>query len=212
VARRLKHDIPGPDRRLSPDEMREKGLRALFAPDVAEPLPLVVELGFGRGEFLESLAADARDTAFLGVECVFRRVLKMARRLARSELANVRLVEARAEEVVELLPPESVASFWINFPDPWPKKRHHGRRLLKPPFVAELALRLIRGGELQVATDHVGYAEQIDRVLSHEPSLENALAPASFVAEIAGRRVTAYEAEWRAEGRPLHFWTYRRAT
>ncbi|MDX1648694.1 MAG: tRNA (guanosine(46)-N7)-methyltransferase TrmB [Myxococcota bacterium] len=213
MARKIKRDIPGPDRRVSVAEAREKGWEALFAPDLAPPLRLVVEIGFGRGEFLRHLAALDPDAAHVGVEVSWKRVLKMARRLARSDERTIRLVEATGEEVVrEALAPASVEAFWINFPDPWPKKRHHRRRLIQPPFVAALADRLTPGGALHVATDHVGYAEQIDEVLRAEPALENALAPAPFVREVPGRLRTAYEEMWRAEGRPLHFWSWRRRT
>jgi tRNA (guanine-N7-)-methyltransferase len=210
VSRTLKTDMPGPDRRVGLDDVREKGWAALFAPDVPEPLHLVVELGFGRGEFLRALAAAAPDVAHVGVDRSHRRVLKLARRIAKTEERNIRLVDATAEELVEgALAEASVATFWINFPDPWPKKRHHRRRLLQPGFVALLASRLAPGGELQAATDHADYAAQIDAVLAAEPCLENALAT-PFVAEVPGRLCTAYEAMWRAEGRALHFFTYRR--
>lgn len=211
MARRLKFDIPGPDRRVTLEAVREKGWEALFAPDLEPPLRLVVEIGFGRGEFLRHLAAEAPEAAHVGVEVSFKRVLKMARRIAPTAERNIRLIEATGEEVVrEALAPGSVSAFWINFPDPWPKKRHHRRRLLQPRFVAALAERLEPGGWLHVATDHVGYAEAIDAALRGEPRLENVLAPAPFVREVPGRMRTAYEEEWRAEGRPLHFWSYRR--
>jgi tRNA (guanine-N7-)-methyltransferase len=211
VARHLKFDIPGLDRRVGFEDLRDHGVAAAFAGDVAEPLPLVVEIGFGRGEFLLALAAERPQRAFLGVEYSGKRVLKMARRVARSGLANLRLVQARAEDVVqELLAPGSVETFWINFPDPWPKKRHHRRRLIQPALVSELALRLVPGGLLEVATDDALYAEWIDAVLAAEPRLENALAPQPFARDAPGRKPTAYELEWRAEGRPLHFFTYRR--
>jgi tRNA (guanine-N7-)-methyltransferase len=123
----------------------------------------------------------------------------------------VRLLCAQAERVVaELLSPASVAEFWINYPDPWPKKRHHKRRLLQAPFVTALAERLVPGGLLHVATDHAEYAEEIAQLLAAEPRLENLFAPAAFVREVPGRMATAYELEWRAEGRPLHFFDYRR--
>jgi tRNA (guanine-N7-)-methyltransferase len=211
VARRLKFDVPGPDRRVGFEELRERGAAAVFAPEVAAALPLVVELGFGRGEFLLGLAAEQPARAFLGVEYSGKRVLKMTRRLARSGLGNLRILEARAEDVVrELLPEGCVETFWVNFPDPWPKKRHHRRRLLQPALVHELALRLVAGGALEVATDDAEYAEAIDAALAGEPLLENALAPERFAREVPGRPATAYELEWRAEGRPLHFFTYRR--
>jgi tRNA (guanine-N7-)-methyltransferase len=210
VSRTLKTDMPGPDRRVALADVREKGWAALFAPDVAGAHHLVVELGFGRGEFLRGLAAAAPGVAHVGVDRSHRRVLKLARRIAKTEERNIRLVDATAEELVrDVLAEASVGTFWINFPDPWPKKRHHRRRLLQPGFVALLASRLAPGGVLHVATDHAEYAAQIDAVLSGEPRLENELA-APHVPEVPGRPVTAYEAMWRAEGRALHFFTYCR--
>jgi tRNA (guanine-N7-)-methyltransferase len=210
VSRTLKTDIPGPDRRVGIDDVRAKGWAALFAPDVSEPLRLVLEIGFGRGEYLRALAAAAPGVPHVGVDVSHRRVLKMARRLAKTEERNIRLLEASGESVVrDALEDASVAACWINFPDPWPKKRHQRRRLLQPAFVAALARRLAPGGELHAATDHAEYAAQIAAVLAAEPLLENALA-APFVSEVPGRQETAYEAMWRAEGRALHFFHYRR--
>ena len=113
--------------------------------------------------------------------------------------------------VTELLPPESVACCWINFPDPWLKKRHHRRRLIAPAFVREVASRLEPYGVLHIATDHVEYAEVIDGILAAEPRLENAYAPTRYRTEVPGRSPTAYETEWRAQGRALHFFCYHRA-
>jgi len=213
VSRRLKFDIPGPDLRVEKQEVREKGWEALFSGDLPTPFPfpMVVEIGFGRGEFLRNLAALRPEVAHVGVEVSFKRVLKMARRLARSGIRNVRLVEGTGEELVgELLPESSVETFWINFSDPWPKKRHHRRRLIQPPFVRDLALRLQPGGCVEIATDHEGYAGWIDEALSAEPLLENVHAPQPFLREVPGRMRTAYQLEWLREGRPLRFWTYRR--
>lgn len=210
MSRRLKYDIPGPDRRVAIEDVRAKGWEALF-PDLPRPLRMVLEIGFGRGEFLTDLAARAPQVAHVGVEVSWKRVLKMARRLARSELANVRLVHGTGQQVVaEAIPPGSLDAVWINFSDPWPKKRHHHRRLVQPALVAALAERLRPGGVLHVATDDPGYAAHIDAVLAAEPRLENAFAPARWLPEVPGRTPTAYERAWRAEGRPLHFWAYRR--
>lgn len=210
MSRRLKYDIPGPDRRVTVEDVRAKGWEGLF-PELPRPLRMVLEIGFGRGEFLLDLAERAPGVAHVGVEVSWKRVLKMARRLARSELANVRLLHGLGQQVVaEAIAPGSLEAVWINFSDPWPKKRHHGRRLVQAPLVAALAERLCPGGLLHVATDDPGYAEHIDAVLAAEPRLANAFAPARWRPEVPGRTPTAYEREWRAEGRPLHFWTYRR--
>ncbi len=210
MSRALKYDIPGPDWRVGFEEVREKGWPAIFERE-ARDFALVIEIGFGRGEFLCQLAERSPETCFLGIEYSFKRVLKMARRVARTPLLNVRLIQAPAERVVaELVPRDLVAAFWINFPDPWPKKRHHRRRLVTPASAHELATRLVPGGELQLATDHVEYAAEIDACLAGEPLLENRFAPDRFRREVPGRLPTAYELEWRAEGRPCHFFAYAR--
>lgn len=202
--------MPGADWRVDPAALRESGWRALFRPELSEPLALVVEIGFGRGEFLLELAEKEPETAFLGVELSFKRHLKMARRLGLTPLRNVRLARVRAETLVADLPAGCVSRFWINYPDPWPKKRHHGRRLIRPGFVSQLADRLAPGGRVDVATDHEAYAEVIAEVLAAEPALENLYAPQPYLREVCGRTPTAYELEWRAEGRPLHYFAYAR--
>ena len=175
MARKLKHDIPGTDWRVSLDEVREKGWPAIFE---GRPRPLVVEIGFGRGEFLMDLAEREPEQPLVGIEYSAKRTLKMARRLARTELRNVRLLEAPAEAVLrDALSDGCVGRFWINFPDSWPKKRHWRRRLLQPAVVALLARRLTPGGELEIATDHPGYAEWIDGVLRAAPGLQNRHEP-----------------------------------
>jgi tRNA (guanine-N7-)-methyltransferase len=211
MARKLKYDIPGTDWRVEPAEVRERGFEGIFAHDLPKPLPLVLEIGFGRGEFLLDLAARNPETAHVGVEYSFKRTLKLSRRLSLTPLRNVRLIEATGEEVVnELLPDASVSALWINFPDPWPKKRHHRRRLIQPAFVARVVRRLVPGGTLRFATDHEGYAEWTDEVLRAEPGLENLYAPERFRPTEHGRLPTAYELEWRALGRSFHFFAYAR--
>ena len=211
MPRRLNLDIPGPDRRVLPGDVLAKGWPELFAPELAAPLRMVLEIGFGRGEFQLALAAAAPGVAHVGVEISRKRVLKQARRLAKSEITNVRLIHGTGEQAVaELFGPASLEAVWINFSDPWPKKRHHRRRLVQAPLVAAIADRLVPLGLLHVATDDVPYAEHIDAVLAAEPRLENAFAPARWLPEVEGRMPTAYELEWRAEGRPLHFFAYRR--
>jgi tRNA (guanine-N7-)-methyltransferase len=212
MGRALKYDIPGEDWRRSVDDLVAHSLEAQFAPDLVPPFPLVVEIGFGRGEFLMELAGKNPGTAFIGVEVSFKRVLKTARRLARTKLRNVRLVDGRGQGVVEAaIPDASVDAFWINFSDPWPKDRHAPRRLFQPPFVADVARALAPGGRLHVATDDAAYALQIQCLLAQEPRLANRFAPDPWRGEVEGRIRTHYEEDWRAEGRPLHFFEYERA-
>jgi tRNA (guanine-N7-)-methyltransferase len=212
MSRTLKYDIPGIDWRRGVSDLFERDWRDVFAPELEKPGPLVVEIGFGRGEFLLDLAAKCPEYAFLGVEVSFKRVLKMARRLARSDLRNVRLVEGRGEVILQdVLEPGCVHEIWINFSDPWPKAAQAGRRIFQTDFVRGAAICLAAGGVLHVATDDALYAEQIDACLSGEGLLENLHAPRPWLSEIPGRLMTGYELEWRAEGRPLHFFDYRRS-
>jgi tRNA (guanine-N7-)-methyltransferase len=211
MSRTLKTDIPGIDWRVSLDDAREQGFAKIFAGRVARPLPLVVEIGFGRGEFLIELAQREPEQAFVGIELSYKRSLKMARRIAKLPIANVALVEARAEEVLrDALPEASVACFWLNFPDPWPKKRHARRRFVQPESLVLIARKLVPGGLLRVATDDPDYAEWIDERLAAEAALANCYAPERWRSTVADRSATAYELEWRALGRAFHFFEYAR--
>ncbi len=212
MSRTVKTDIPGEDWRVTIEAVREAGgFEKVFAGRVAKPLPLVVELGYGRGEFLIGLAEAHPEQAYVGVEYSSKRTTKMARRLAKLELRNIALVEARAEDVLrDALTDESVACFWLNFPDPWPKARHHRRRFVQKETVARITRRLVPGGSLRVATDDPDYAEWIDAHLAAAPGLVNVYAPDPWRSEVSDRATTAYEEMWRAEGRRFHFFEYQR--
>jgi tRNA (guanine-N7-)-methyltransferase len=215
VSRKLKYDIPGRDFRIYLDEYGEPPSIArweeIFAPDVQPPLDLVVDIGFGRGEFLIDAARKEPHRAFVGIERSFKRTLKMARRLARLTIGNVRLVESTAQAgIPEFFPERSIESAWINFPDPWPKDRHAARRLVQAPFIRDLALRLVPGGVLHLATDDAAYAAQMDDALAGEPLLENLYAPGPVGREKSGRIPTAYELEWESLGRSFHYFSFRR--
>ena len=145
------------------------------------------------------------------MEISFKRTLKMARRVARLGLENLSLLEGPAEPLLrDVLPDASVACFWVNFPDPWPKKRHHRRRLVQAETVASMTRCLAPGGLLRLATDHRDYAEWIDEHLAAAPGLVNRYAPDRWRPSVEGRSPTAYELEWRAEGRSFHFFEYAR--
>ena len=176
------------------------------------PAPRVLEIGFGRGELLLASAVEQPDRRFLGVELSRKRVEKMARRVARAEIRNLRLVCARAEELLEKVLPDAVfALCWVHCPDPWPKKRHHRRRFFQPSTVAQLARVLEPGALLHVSTDHLDYARWIAGVLGASAQLENLCAPQPWTSERpAGRRDTAYEREWLAEGRSMSYFRYRK--
>jgi tRNA (guanine-N7-)-methyltransferase len=136
--------------------------------------PLVLEIGFGMGETTAKIAQARPDVDFLGVEVFAAGVGALCMRIDELQLRNVRIVQHDAVEVVrDMLVADSLAGVHIYFPDPWPKARHHKRRLVAPPFIALLASRIAPGGYLHCATDWQHYAEQMLAVLGSEPLLAN---------------------------------------
>jgi len=136
--------------------------------------PAILEIGFGMGETTQKIAQARPQDNFLGVEVFNAGVGALLKRIDESGLTNLRIIQHDAVEVVrDMLAPASLQGIHIFFPDPWPKKRHHKRRLIQPPFVELLASRLAPGGYIHCATDWENYAEQMLEVLNGEPSLEN---------------------------------------
>ena len=134
----------------------------------------MLEIGFGMGETTAEIARLRPEDDFVGIEVHSPGVGSLLRRIADFGLTNVRVIRHDAvEAVAAMIPPDSLAGIHVFFPDPWPKKRHHKRRLLKAPFVHELALRLAHRGYLHVATDWEAYAHEILATLAAEPLLEN---------------------------------------
>lgn len=185
--------------------LRTRGLEAaLGAPRI------VLEIGFGRGELLMDLAEARPEQRFLGVEVSRKRAVKVARRIERRGLPNCFVLHAPAQYALErLLPAASVEECWICCPDPWPKKRHHKRRLIQRPFLDQLARVLAPGALLHVSTDDPGYAEWMAQVLEAAPGFENVHAPERFSRLPPARRSTAYEEEWVGLGRELAYFEYR---
>jgi len=191
---------------VSAETLRERGLRACLGVD-----RLVLELGFGRAELLLELAEQNPKRVYLGVEVSRKRVEKAGRRAEKRELANAFMLHATSEYVLErVLPAGSVEECWVNCPDPWPKKRHWRRRFVQAPQVENLARALAPGALLHIATDHEGYRDWIAAVMAGQNAFVNLHAPADFIATRPDRRETAYEAEWRAEGRTMAYFDYRR--
>jgi len=136
--------------------------------------PTILEIGFGMGETTALIAQSHPENNYLGIEVHTPGVGSLLKRIAEDALTNLRLIQHDAVEVLEhMIPPAALAGAHIFFPDPWPKKRHHKRRLIQPAFVALLASRLAPGAYLHAATDWQEYAEQILAVFAAEPALVN---------------------------------------
>ncbi len=171
--------------------------------------PRVLEIGFGMGETLAALAQVRPDEDFLGIEVHSPGVGRLLNRVDELGLSNVRVIRHDAVEVVAaMIPAASLAGIHVFFPDPWPKKRHHKRRLLQPAFVHELAQRLVPDGYLHVATDWEDYAQEILAVLAAEPLLANAAD--GFAARPDHRPLTKFEARGLKLGHGVRDLVFRR--
>jgi tRNA (guanine-N7-)-methyltransferase len=171
-------------------EARPEDLDALFG----RCAPRTMEIGFGNGDHLAALARAHPECDYLGVEVHRPGVGHLLLAIERHELTNLRIVCHDAVEVLERqIPLRSLNEVIILFPDPWPKKRHHKRRLIQAPFVALLVERLKAGGLLRLATDWQAYAEQMLDVLDADPRLENLAAPERFMARAGQRVQTRFE-------------------
>jgi tRNA (guanine-N7-)-methyltransferase len=136
--------------------------------------PKTLEIGFGMGETTAAIAQQHPECDTLGVEVHTPGVGSLLARIAELRLANVRIVQHDAVEVIEkMIAPEALDGVHLFFPDPWPKKRHHKRRLIQAPFVSLLASRMKPGAVLHACTDWEDYAAQMLQVLSAESTLQN---------------------------------------
>jgi len=154
--------------------------------------PVILEIGFGMGESTASIAAAHPENDYLGIEVHTPGVGGLLKEIAARSLGNVRIIQHDAVEVLrDMIAPASLSGVHVFFPDPWPKKRHHKRRLIQPPLVRLLADRLVPGGILHCATDWRDYAEQMLEVLGAEDLLENTAA--DYAARPASRPQTKFE-------------------
>jgi len=176
--------------------------------------PVGLEIGFGMGQALLAWAERRPDWNLLGLEIYQPGIGALLLGVERLRLENVRVMEAAAEGVLEhRLGPASLDEVRIFFPDPWPKKRHHKRRLIQPAFVALLAERLRPGGLLWLATDWMPYAEWMAEVLADEPRFEREPEGEPGVEESLQDRIqTRFEARGLRLGHEIRDLRYRRRT
>lgn len=154
--------------------------------------PVVLEIGFGMGGATADIAASMPGTDFLGIEVHTPGVGALLKLIDERGLANVRIVQHDAVEVIEhMIAPATLAGVHVFFPDPWHKKKHHKRRLIQPAFVSRLVTRLAPGGYLHCATDWQPYAEQMLEVLSGEAELVNTAE--GYAPRPAYRSLTKFE-------------------
>lgn len=172
--------------------------------------PRVLEIGYGMGQSLLEMAAAEPDKDFIGIEVHppgVGSLLMGAYDLVMSHkrLTNLKTYMADATDVMrECVPIGSVSRIQLYFPDPWPKKKHHKRRIVQPELISLMAERLQPGGLLHMATDWEPYAEWMLEILSAEPLLENQVAEGGFVPRPAWRPLTKFERRGDRLGHPVH--------
>lgn len=171
--------------------------------------PLVLEIGSGMGETTAAIAQARPEADFIAVEVHGPGVGSLLKKIAELGLTNLRVIRHDANEVLDLMIGDSTLDgIHVFFPDPWPKKRHHKRRLIQSPFVALIARKLKPGGYLHLATDWEEYAEQMLAVLSAEPLLKNSAD--DFAPRPAYRPLTKFEARGLKLGHPVRDLIFRR--
>ena len=186
---------------------------ALGRPAITEPMqpvdvetwfgrsaPLVCEIGCGTGISTAAMAKAEPDIDVIAVEVYRRGLAQLLSAIDREGVPNIRLIRGDGVDVLEqLIGPATLTGVRVFFPDPWPKSRHHKRRLLQPATIALIADRLRPGGVLHAATDHAGYAEQIAEAGDAEPRLRR-VSPGEPLPISVQRPVTKYESKARDAG------------
>ncbi|BCR06120.1 tRNA (guanine-N(7)-)-methyltransferase [Desulfuromonas versatilis] len=182
-------------------------LRTLFGND----RPLVLEIGCGIGDFIAQLAAGDPGRNYLAIDIYNKGCLKTCRRIDEAGLQNVRVLRMEARFLLARhLRAETLSAVYINCPDPWPKKRHRGRRLVNREFLQTLLYYLVPEGNLFFCTDFVDYAEDVAALLPTLEGYRNVLAE-PFALELAGYPHSKYMRRFLELGQPIHFVHHRKA-
>jgi tRNA (guanine-N7-)-methyltransferase len=189
----------------------------LLPPSILEPLclrelfytnrPIEVDLGSGSGKFLVESALKFPNRNFLGIERLLGRVRKTCRVASEIGLTNLKVLRLELDYTVRyLLPENSIWRFHLNFPDPWPKRRHQTRRIIGSEFLAAIYRSLIDGGELWIKTDHEAYFQQITKTAAGSDLFD----PMGSVDE--GYPLTDFEEQFLAKGLPIYRLRLRKRT
>ena len=170
------------------------------------PPDLWLEIGFGAGEHLAEQATAHPEVGLLGAEVFENGVVKLLAEVRRRELANIRILVDDARLLLEALPDACLGRVFILFPDPWPKQRHHKRRMVSPGPLDQLARIMKEGAELRLATDDIGYLRaMLELVPAHPAFAWQARGPADWLRRPPDWPATRYEAKAIAAGRIPHF-------
>ena len=182
-----------------------------FAAIFGRPSDCIMEIGFGNGDTLVDAARDDPGTDFIGVEVHEPGIGHCLIRAADEDIENLRVIRGDAVEVLRRQVPDgSLAGLRLLFPDPWPKKRHHKRRIVQPGFVALVASRLKTGGAFEIATDWANYAEHIDEVMAANDEFRLVERRVHDGDAPLDRGTTKFERRGLREGHRIWDWRYIR--
>lgn len=166
--------------------------------------PLIFEIGFGNGESLSQMAGENPDFDYLGVEVHRPGIGHLLKRLTEMKIDNVRVYCHDAVDILENhIPDGSLFAVHLFFPDPWPKTKHHKRRIIRPEFVSLVARKLQSGGYFHAATDWPHYAESMLKDLSKAMDLKNASPTGDYCLRPYSRPITKFERRGLALGHPI---------
>nr|WP_240111533.1 tRNA (guanosine(46)-N7)-methyltransferase TrmB [Streptomyces sp. MUM 203J] len=187
------------------------GQRVLDLDEMFGGPPVVLEIGFGMGEATARMAADDPSTGILAVDVHTPGQGNLLALAERAGLSNVRVANGDAIILLrEMLAPDALDGVRVYFPDPWPKKRHHKRRLIQPAFLDLVATRMRPGAVLHCATDWEPYAEQMLEVLTAHPAFENTAPNGGYAPRPAFRPLTRFEGQGLDKGHAVHDLLFRR--
>ena len=173
--------------------------------------PLNLEIGFGVGNFIIEMGIREPNENFIGIDFYHKGIRKVITRIAKYEICNARIVYGDAKEKIPLLfAPGELNRVYINFPDPWPKKRHHKRRLIKPDFIKVLAEKLRCDGEIHIATDHEAYAMEILGFFKKDQLLKNKNGLGTFLFQKEGVPKSKYEKKFISAGERIFYLEYKK--
>ena len=189
----------------------EPGKRLDFRELFQRECPVVLEIGFGNGESLAAMAEQNPDRCYLGVEVHRPGVGSLLLNIERLGLTNLRVSMTDSVELLQAqVPDESLSAVQVFFPDPWPKARHHKRRLIQPEFVQLLRRKLKPGGSVHLATDWPGYAEHMLLVMESADGFSNAAGPGKYLPRPDWRPETKFERRGLKLGHPVGDLLYTR--
>jgi tRNA (guanine-N7-)-methyltransferase len=169
--------------------------RGRWAERFGRDAPLVVEIGSGNGEFMAALAAREREHNVLGIELRYKRTILCAKKILRAGVTNALVARYHAAYLDDLLDPGTVAGFWVNHPDPWPRTRHDKNRLVSRWFLEDVSRLLIPGGFLRMKTDFLPNVTRAETLIDHDAD-GHPVPPLPLVVTGKADDVTTGSAPW----------------